>query len=437
MTPELERVFKARAGLICKSPFYGVLAWRLEPKIDPETKGSFWVDGKRVGIHPQAAAELPIEELEGVLAQATLNAALGHPLRRDGRDPQDWSRACAEVAKHEVIASGQRLPSGSEPDPQFKGMTAEQAYKVLHVEPEPPQDGGGKGQPSPEEGQEAGGGGGSSPEEGKEGKGKGKNSPQSPAGQSGKGEAQPEGAKSQEGPSSQAGEASPEESDPLSGGSEVRDSGGDEAEVAAEAEEWREAAAQASQLARVAGALPGGLERLALSIINPRVDWREALARFFKSKARDDQSWMVPNRRFIGSGMYLPGMQSTRAGLLAIAIDLSGSIKQREVDAFLSEVESARTECRPERVVLLPFDTRVSEVIEVAEDEPLEFKAVGGGGTHFGAPIAKLAELGIEPEALVYLTDLMGPFGDEPDYPVVWVTTRAGQAPYGEVIEMI
>jgi hypothetical protein len=39
----------------------------------------------------------------------------------------------------------------------------------------------------------------------------------------------------------------------------------------------------------------------------------------------------------------------------------------------------------------------------------------------------------------VYLTDLQAcqdDFGDKPHYPVLWVTTQAEEAPYGEVIKM-
>jgi hypothetical protein len=37
----------------------------------------------------------------------------------------------------------------------------------------------------------------------------------------------------------------------------------------------------------------------------------------------------------------------------------------------------------------------------------------------------------------VYLTDLgSDDFGDQPPYPVLWVTTEKGEAPYGEIIEI-
>jgi hypothetical protein len=49
----------------------------------------------------------------------------------------------------------------------------------------------------------------------------------------------------------------------------------------------------------------------------------------------------------------------------------------------------------------------------------------------------KIIEEGIEPVAIVFLTDLCCySFGEQPDAPVLWVTTDPGKAPFGDVVEM-
>jgi hypothetical protein len=48
-----------------------------------------------------------------------------------------------------------------------------------------------------------------------------------------------------------------------------------------------------------------------------------------------------------------------------------------------------------------------------------------------------MQEHGIDPVACVFLTDLCcSDFGDAPDYPVLWVSTESGTAPFGEVVLM-
>ena len=66
----------------------------------------------------------------------------------------------------------------------------------------------------------------------------------------------------------------------------------------------------------------------------------------------------------------------------------------------------------------------------------------GGGGTSFVDPFKRLADEGIHPTFLVYLTDMDGAFPtDVPSYPVLWASTvplkRAKQAPFGEMMEVI
>jgi predicted metal-dependent peptidase len=63
-------------------------------------------------------------------------------------------------------------------------------------------------------------------------------------------------------------------------------------------------------------------------------------------------------------------------------------------------------------------------------------RPVGGGGTHFAPAFTWLKEHDIEPACAVYLTDLEGGFGEEPDYPVLWVSTTRKVAPWGRTIHM-
>ena len=71
------------------------------------------------------------------------------------------------------------------------------------------------------------------------------------------------------------------------------------------------------------------------------------------------------------------------------------------------------------------------------EDLPLRLEARGGGGTDFRPVFAALEEQGEAPAALVYLTDLCGPFPEvEPDFPVLWVSTSDREAPFGETVKL-
>jgi len=199
----------------------------------------------------------------------------------------------------------------------------------------------------------------------------------------------------------------------------------------------REQVAVASQMARAAGSLPGSIERLLKSKLQPKVDWREALHRWFASQAQEDYSWNKRSRRS-SAEMILPGRFSeAAAGTFAVAIDVSGSITSRVLEKFGAELQALKDSVHPERLLLLYFDSGVRKVEDLGPDDLVNLRAVGGGGTDFHAAPKWLEAQGIEPAALVYLTDMYGSIPPEPSYPVLWVSTTGDRnTPYGEVVEL-
>ena len=95
--------------------------------------------------------------------------------------------------------------------------------------------------------------------------------------------------------------------------------------------------AQASEIARGRGKLPGALSRLIQSVVNPVVDWRDVLREYISTHARNDYVWSPPNRRYVHQGLYLPSLRSEELGDVALAVDTSGSITQSVLDRFASE----------------------------------------------------------------------------------------------------
>jgi predicted metal-dependent peptidase len=409
---ELKRMQKARSGLISSEPFFGVLSTKLSLVEDIKAK-STWTDGKFLGYNPAWSTEQAMPQLEAVIAHHVLSCAWGHQLRRGNRDSKLWQEASDYVVNLELQRAGFKLPEGSLIDPKYAGMTVDGVYRELDQKRQ--------------QGDQPEGDMGSS------------GAPQGGSGAPGEGQPQPKGGKSQDGPQKGASGAP---GDGSTGTIEdATDDQGNEpadpAEAQAQANDWKEAVAQAAQIARGAGKLPGGIERGVEDFLHSKVDWREALQRLVQARSKDDYNWAKPNRRFLGSGFYLPSADSPKCGTLAWAIDLSGSISQEEINQFVSEVEHARSQLKPERTVIMGFDTRVREFFEFSADDPIMVRVKAGGGTAFDDPVYELERRDIKPEILVYLTDLDSSiFPIEPGYPVVWVSTRKERAPFGEVIMM-
>ena len=202
-------------------------------------------------------------------------------------------------------------------------------------------------------------------------------------------------------------------------------------------DEWKMATAMAANAARLAGKLPGGLERFVKDLLNPKADWRSTLRRFVTEENKADYSWMRPNKRFVHMDYFLPSLHSHGMGEIIVAVDTSGSITQNMLDIFRAEVQSIRDTVRPRITRIIYCDSRINHVAEFTAEDELEMALHGGGGTDFRPPFELVEENGWRPAAFLYLTDLYGQAPDSaPDYPVLWCCTTAQEAPWGDRVEI-
>jgi len=195
---------------------------------------------------------------------------------------------------------------------------------------------------------------------------------------------------------------------------------------------------QAAEAARACGKLSANMETVVGQATEAKVNWKAVLARFLRSHNKSDFTWQRPNRRFISRGMYLPSMHNPCLEEIAVISDTSGSRTDDELNQDLSEISSILHDLNPERVHFIQCDSEVNDDTEYTRESlPLRITFRGRGGTAFSPAIEHVNKHHPNVQACIYLTDLeCYDFGDQPSYPVIWVTTIPGEAPYGEIIEM-
>jgi predicted metal-dependent peptidase len=113
---------------------------------------------------------------------------------------------------------------------------------------------------------------------------------------------------------------------------------------------------------------------------SPAHSGRAAVAEFVSSQGRSDFAWTRPNRRFIAQGLYLPGMHSDELGDVVIAVDCSGSIREAQLSAFVSEVNGVFSafDCT---ATVVYHDSEVQRVDEFSStDGPVTPEPVSGAG---------------------------------------------------------
>ncbi len=173
------------------------------------------------------------------------------------------------------------------------------------------------------------------------------------------------------------------------------------------------------------GDVPGDIQRWAESILQPKVDWREALAgqvrrRLSMVAGRRDYVYTRPSRRqeairLSGSNVVLPAMRQPALPRVACVVDTSGSLSNRQLRDFASElVGIARASGVSTGLSVIPCDSIAypTQMVRTREDvERLSFP--GGGGTDMGVGIAAAAEVRPTVHVIVVFTDGYTPWPEE------------------------
>ena len=191
----------------------------------------------------------------------------------------------------------------------------------------------------------------------------------------------------------------------------------------------------------------GGRSRELQDLMEPKVDWRDVLREFVKSTchAKDTSSWRRVNRRFLSTGVYMPSMIGEKVGHLVIAIDTSGSVGDKELAEFLSEVKGVAEEVNPDKVDLIYWDSAVAAHEEYEGDGDVSnivssTRPKGGGGTSPSCVSTFLADKKITPECVIVLTDgyVGSDWGHGWTAPVLWaiVGGNTAVAPNGKTVHI-
>ena len=384
MDPKLDRevrekLITARVGLLLRASFFGNLATRLKLVNADEWCGTAATDGRNFYYNSRFINLLKPKEIEFLFGHEILHCVYDHFGCRGDRDPMLFNVANdfavnGDLKKHRVGEFITSVPCLY--DAKYEGKSSEEIYDDLYENAEKISlqdlidkllddhlDGEGDG--SDDEG-----------EDDKEGKGK-----------------RPK--------------ISPEERQ------KIRD-------------EIKEAVLAAAAASDGAGNLPAGVKRLIQDMTAPKMNWRELLRMQLESTIKSDFTWMRASRRGWHMDAVMPGMKNDEMIDIAIAIDASGSIDERMLKDFLSEVQGIMDQFQAYKIHILTFDTRVYNPETYNSDNLdmiCDYEVKGGGGTDFDCIFTYLKDEQIEPRRLVVFTDgyPFGSWGDENYADTVWI----------------
>jgi predicted metal-dependent peptidase len=381
-TADLTRLVSASLlRLRMKSPFFGTLA--MFARFVPSTTiPSAATDGRDIFFNPEFLAALPKSQQDGVLLHELIHAALLHPSRLREREAERWNIAADIVVNGMILQQqGVELPPGGLRDEKLEHLSVEEVYELLRS---------------------------SAPN---------RHQLTNPDLLANNGITESDA-------------LTPQQSHRL-----------DNSQRELLAAHWRQAIQQATAISRTTqwGKLPIWIEREFEALVNPQLDWKAHLWRYLVQTPNDFQNF---DRRFIGRGLYLEALQGESIRVY-LAIDTSGSVNQKTLDLFMSEVLGILGSYPHLECDLYYVDNEVDGPYSIVFNNPLP-PPQGGGGTSFVPFFDRVSHTwdGYTQAICIYLTDGYGEFpADLPVLPTLWVVTPGGldlaRFPFGEAVRLI
>jgi predicted metal-dependent peptidase len=406
----MDKVVKARTTLVLDEPFFGSIIMRMdliESRNCPG--GTMATDGYRIIFNPDFVDELTMSHTKAILAHEVLHVANLHHTRMGNRDPEKWNIAGDYAINSILKECNYDIPDYGLYNARYKDMTTEEIYAILP-----------DGQSGSENGQ------------GQSQGGQGQNQNQGGNGQSG-----------------QNGGSDPGRMGIVIKPRSLNEDGSQRTPSSAEIQQAEEdqklVNKMAANIAKAYGRMPAGMDRVIQDMLEPKINWTEALRDFVEKSSKGDYDWRRPNSRHLQRGFYLPSLHSQCIGTVAIAVDTSGSIGQAEIDQFAGEITQILQEFAGLDAKVFYIDTHLHiDAIEEfgSNDFPIELHPKGGGGTDF-RPVFDYYEKQSEvPTCLIYFTDMWCSSYPQntPQFPVLWANTTSempyGPPPFGSVIHI-
>ena len=369
----MEKLITARVGLLLRHPFFGNLATRMKLIDASDWCSTLATDGRNFYYNVGFVNKLSPKETEFGFAHEVLHNVFDHMGRRDSRDPQ-LSNIAADYAANQILKDERigEVPSFIKifQDNKYRGWSYEQIYadveeKAIKIDMKT------LGELLDEHLDGEDGEGGDSDGDEKDGNG-GKGRPKLTAEEKKK----------------------------------IRD-------------EIKEAMVSAAQAAG-AGRVPAGVARMIKDFTEPKMDWRELLRMNIQSILKSNFSFSRPNRKSQMSGAILPGMMNEETIDVSVAIDMSGSISDKQAKDFISEVKGIMDEYVDFKLDIWTFDTEVygyQRFTSDNADDIMSYDCQGGGGTDFESNWTFMKDNDIAPKRFIMFTDgyPCGSWGDE-DY---------------------
>ncbi len=355
---------KLRVNFLFNHPFLSVLALSIPTTFEQNANSAFQTNGAKITIDLEKLEKFNDEHITYLYAHTLLHIVLKHPYRQKTRDTNTWNMSC-DLVINNILDTFENI--GIKPDDEILDLDladkcVEEVYEILYKEDEDEQN--------------------------------------------------------QDSQSDEEQEAQAKVSSDPKGDKEAHiydESKRDLEEVADEKtnqgdqEKLDGIIIQALTIAKKTSHKYGGLQIEIDTLIRPDISLQDILKEYLTASLFEKQTtFSRPNKRYIHTGLYLPGTKKSDELIeVYIALDSSSSVSLEEYKKFLGIIQDVCEGFYEYKVTILPFDRFVKSdhIISFDSFNPLKEKDLyipkSDGGTNFDEVLRYLKSTDIRAENLL------------------------------------
>ncbi len=204
-------------------------------------------------------------------------------------------------------------------------------------------------------------------------------------------------------------------------------------------DEWKKINVDVSNKSAKYGKMSSNLRRWLDKLTKPVINWKTVLRKFAKDRLNSKYKMKKFNRRLINRGTYVSGLRQHRESGIkqaVISIDTSGSIGDKEIKIFASELKEIFRSTKIKNVDVIWCDSDIGNTQRFNRSNPFseeKLEPAGGGGTDLRPPFEWVEDNLLprsKPAIFIYFTDGYGTFPKIADYGIskykdniLWVIT--------------
>lgn len=312
--------------------------------------------------NPEYFCTLTHEQQATVLAHEVYHYALMHDVRRGQRNPELYQKAADQVVNNLLASSGFELPSNVDYDTKYKNMSTETVYNYIEENHKNNQPNGNNNDPL--------------------GNDLFNNSSSQQPSQTQMNQMQQQIMKANA-------------AEELSSGSSMS-----------------------------AGTSGGVFKQLFEEIKEGKLSWITILQEYFNEITQGELDYAFLNRRYLGYDLYLADSRSeNQINKIALAFDVSGSVSEEQIKAFLNEMKLIKHQLDPEVMDVVTFNHNIVDIFEIQREDSFDKVHMDiGGGTELKPVFKHYMKEENSPEFLIVFSDLYCDEIKEPTpFNTIWI----------------